>query len=234
MCPKTQTMADLCLIAFYFLLRVGEYTHHGSKDQRRTQQFRAGDVTFWDENHNIIPNTSPLKDLYQADSVTLKIDNQKNGVRGGTINHSALHTSLCPLRAVARRVHTIMNHSNGQKSQILSTYFDKKGRTKSVTSTHINTAIKSAVKALGLDKQGFSPRSISSHSLRAGSAMALHLNGASSDTIRKMGRWSSDTFLMYIHEQVSAFSAGLSAKMATEIGWHNIKGPQIQGLDEVF
>ena len=57
--------------------------------------------------------------------------------------------------------------------------------------------------------------------------MAMHLNHMSRDTIRKMGRWSSDTFLRYIHEQVSALSAGLSAKMATEIGWHNIEGPTL-------
>ena len=55
--------------------------------------------------------------------------------------------------------------------------------------------------------------------------MAMHLNGVSRDTIRKMGRWSSDTFLMYIHEQISAFSVGVSKKMAKEIGWHNIEGP---------
>jgi hypothetical protein len=30
---------------------------------------------------------------------------------------------------------------------------------------------------------------------------------------------------MYIHEQISAFSLGVSKKMSTEIGWHNIEGP---------
>lgn len=227
--PKAQATADLCLIAFYFLLRVGEYTHHGSKDRRRTQQFRASDVKFFDAKHTLIPNTSSLEKLLQAHSVTLTIDNQKNGVRGGTINHEAIHNSRCPLRAVARRVHHILSNRKGRKSHILSTYFDQKGNTKSITSTHINTALKNTVRAIGLDKQGFSPRQVSSHSLRAGGAMALHLNGANSDTIRKMGRWSSDTFLMYIHEQVSAFSAGLASKMSREIGWHNIATPHLGG-----
>ena len=57
--------------------------------------------------------------------------------------------------------------------------------------------------------------------------MAMHLNGIHRDTIRKQGRWSSDTFLMYIHEQISAFSAGLSAKMSQHIGWFNIAGPSL-------
>ena len=57
--------------------------------------------------------------------------------------------------------------------------------------------------------------------------MAMHLNNIDRDKIRKQGRWSSDTFLMYIHEQISAFSSGLASKMSTEIGWHNIDGPTL-------
>jgi hypothetical protein len=57
--------------------------------------------------------------------------------------------------------------------------------------------------------------------------MAMHLNHIDCDTILKMGCWSSDTFLMYIHEQITAFSSGLSNKMSTEIGWHNIEGPTV-------
>jgi hypothetical protein len=30
---------------------------------------------------------------------------------------------------------------------------------------------------------------------------------------------------MYVHEQIAAFSLGISKKMMTEIGWHNIEGP---------
>jgi hypothetical protein len=87
--------------------------------------------------------------------------------------------------------------------------------------------VKSAVRSLGLDKKGFPPEAVSSHSLRAGGAMAMHLNHIDRDTIRKQGRWSSDTFLMYIHEQIAAFSAGLSSKMSRNIGWFNMEGPQI-------
>ena len=57
--------------------------------------------------------------------------------------------------------------------------------------------------------------------------MAMHLNNIDHDKIRKQGRWSSDTFLMYIHEQISAFSYGLSTKMSKEIGFHNIDGPTL-------
>jgi hypothetical protein len=36
---RAMAIADMCLIAFYFLLRVGEYTAHRKGAKRRTQQF---------------------------------------------------------------------------------------------------------------------------------------------------------------------------------------------------
>jgi integrase len=93
--------------------------------------------------------------------------------------------------------------------------------------SHINTAVKAATKALKLHLSGFSADLVSSHSLRAGGAMAMKLNGEDRDTIRKQGRWSSDTFLMYIHEQIAAFSAGISKRMSRHIPFLNLKGPTI-------
>jgi hypothetical protein len=58
--------------------------------------------------------------------------------------------------------------------------------------------------------------------------MAMHHNNIYRDNkIQKQGRWSSDTFLMNIHEQISAFSARLSAKISQGIGWFNIEGPTL-------
>jgi hypothetical protein len=61
----------------------------------------------------------------------------------------------------------------------------------------------------------------------------MHLNHVDRDTIRKQGRWSSDTFLMYIHEQISAFSAGLSAQMSKSVGWFNIAGPRLMAPAQI-
>jgi hypothetical protein len=61
--------------------------------------------------------------------------------------------------------------------------------------------------------------------------MAMKLNDIDRDTIKKFGQWSSDTFLMYIHEKISAFSAGVSKKMPTNIKFHNIAGPTILQSD---
>jgi hypothetical protein len=89
--------------------------------------------------------------------------------------------------------------------------------------TDINSALKAAVTCLDMKKHGFQVAQISSHSLRVGSDMALHLNNIPTHMIRKMGRWSSDTFLChYIHEQIAVFSAGLSTAMGKNIFFHNI------------
>lgn len=57
--------------------------------------------------------------------------------------------------------------------------------------------------------------------------LAMHLYDIDHDKICKQGCWSSDMFLMYIHEQISAFSTGLSAcSMSQGIGWFNMEeGP---------
>ena len=62
---------------------------------------------------------------------------------------------------------------------------------------------------------------IGAHSLRAGGAMALKIMGETDSTIRKFGRWTSDTWMMYIHSQISQLYKGVAQKMSTPIDYHN-------------
>ena len=39
-----------------------------------------------------------------------------------------------------------------------------------------------------------------------------------------MGRWSSDTFLIYIHDQINEYSEGWSKKMAEPRAFFNLEG----------
>ena len=216
---KHKAIGDMALIAFYYLLRVGEYTREGNQ-RTRTQQFRISDITLW--NNNIILDKSlPMESLLkQCTAATLNINNQKNGRRNQSIHHEAKTDDTCPVKAVIRRIKHILFHTS-DRNTIISTHFSRtKGQV--LRSTDINSAIKAEVLQLGLRQYGFNPDQISSHSLRAGGAMALHLNHQSSTTIRKMGRWSSDTFLDYIHNQIAAFSSGLSTAMGRNIFFQNI------------
>jgi hypothetical protein len=125
-----------------------------------------------------------------------------------------------------------MSTTNNNASTPISAYQPSKhADIKHVRSTHINTRVKDLVELLGYTSAGYDRRSVSSHSLRAGGAMAMKLNDIDRDTIKKFGRWSSNTFLMYIHEQISAFSSGVSKKMTNNIKFHNIARPTILQSD---
>ena len=132
-------------IAFYYLLRVGEYTGHRKKDRRRTKQFRACDVTFYDAHYTIIPNTASLDTLYTANKAVLRITNQKNGTRGRRISHDTSGTPACPVRALARRVHYIMHHPQCTETDIISTYSSTPAnQPRPLQASDINKIIKSA------------------------------------------------------------------------------------------
>ena len=51
--------------------------------------------------------------------------------------------------------------------------------------------------------------------------MAMKLNGVDSITIKKHGRWSSNTFLDYIQEQIGALTAGVATQMSRYIPFYN-------------
>ena len=121
--PMTKAAGELALIAFYFLLRVGEYTkpkyvlQHGIKKRAtRTVQFSVGNVGFFKDG-KIIPRSSSLETLLSCDAVTLKISNQKNGRMGDTIHQRAVpHINENPVAAVAKRVHNILSHGRNDLS----------------------------------------------------------------------------------------------------------------------
>ena len=54
--------------------------------------------------------------------------------------------------------------------------------------------------------------------------MALKFAGADRDDIKKMGRWSSDTWLVYIHDQIAEYSEGWTKKMDIPRSYFNLEG----------
>ena len=52
--------------------------------------------------------------------------------------------------------------------------------------------------------------------------MALKLHGYDDTTIMKMGRWTSLTFLMYIHNQIAHLAKDISQKMSIELPFLNL------------
>ena len=225
--PFQQAVGCLTLIAFYYLLRVGEYTQPKyvyRNNQRcratRTVQFQVKSVGFFKDG-KVIPRTSPLNVLLSCDAATLKITNQKNGRMGDTIHHEAITKDECPIKALALQVFHIMSNK-GDDNSLLCAVCDINQEWTMVQSKDIVQAVRAATKTLKLSRQAIDPDLVGAHSLRAGGATAMKLHGSSDIEIKKFGRWSSLTFTQYIHTQIAHLSAGVSTRMSTEIPFLNI------------
>ena len=225
-CPHREAKADLCNIAFYYLLRVGEYTRPRSQSTN-TRPFTVNDTTFRTSTGQVIPNNSSLETLLSAADATIRMPNQKNGVKGQCIHQECTNTQFSPVKSLARRVHHIMSNGGNLSTPIYKYKHPLYITWRDVTADNINKTLKQAALETNLYTLGYTPNDVSSHSLRAGGAMAMHLNKIDPMTIRKMGRWKSDTFLMYIHEQISAFATGVSIKMSNHIPFRHIAGPTV-------
>jgi hypothetical protein len=149
---RAQATGDLGLIAFFYLLRVGEYTAPRVvvKNGRivhatRTKQFRVINVGFFKDG-KLLNRKSPLAKLLEADSATLKISNQKNGRMGQTIHHETSEGFNSCVRALARRIHHILTNG-GNMHSLISTYHDG-DKLNTITPDDIRRSIRQSIKTL--------------------------------------------------------------------------------------
>ena len=161
---KTRTTADLVLVAFYYLLRVGEYTKprfvkSGTQLRRatRTIQFSVGCVGFFKDD-KLLPRTEPLSILLTTDLATLYILNQKNGRMGTCIHHECSDLPSSPVKALARLVNKALT-TGGNNDTLLCDFWDEtKQAWGSVQASDVITMTRHAVRALRLHQQGIDPQ----------------------------------------------------------------------------
>jgi len=211
-------VADLVIIAFFYLLRVGEYTSPARTGNRRTIPLRQCDIRLW-RNGTLLQHSAGLPTLLCADSATISIANTKNGTKGAVVHHEAFGGPICPVAALARRVSNICHAGEACP---LSRVSHASGRITTATDRDIGIAVRWGATSDGLLARGYTLSRISSHSLRAGGAMALKLSGASDSTIMRVGRWTSLTYLTYIHTQIGALTAGVAWNMSTAFTFQNV------------
>jgi integrase len=216
--PRARAISDLICMSFFFLLRVGEYTMPRPGAITRTVQFRVQDVRLW-KNGILLHNRAPRAELMTADAVTLYLENQKNGNKGATIHHTAATDWFCPVQALVRRVADIAEQGMG-----LDTPLSFVSPGVHIASKQIVSTVREAARLTTLTAHGYDLKRIGAHSLRASGAMAMKLNGVDAETIKKVGRWTSSTFLIYIHSQIAALNAGLAQRMVRPIYFQNVGG----------
>ena len=215
---RIQVASHLIVIAFFFLLRVGEYTP--SKEARQTIPLRKKDIKLW-RRHKIIPNNSPRETLLTADAVTINLANQKNGKKNDTLHHS--HSgcpTFCPVTSMA---HLVAELQDLPDDTPVGTY--RNGPVlEQVSADTIRSVIQIGAAGDNLTSRGYSLDRIGSHSLRSGGAVHLKLCGYDHDIIKKLGRWSSDTYLRYIQSQIGELTSGIAINMAKTLRYHIVSG----------
>ena len=216
--PHHSAVADLVLVAFFYLLRVGEYTVSRSSRPKRTIPLRKGDVRLWHKG-KLLDHESPLPTLLLADSATISIANTKNGTKGAFVHHDAIKSVICPVAALARR---IANLHGMRASTPLSTVCHPPTRITRISDRDVTLAVRWGATYDCLMEKGYTVDRVSSHSLRAGGAMAMKLSGATDSTIMRIGRWTSLTYLTYIHSQIGALSAGVAWRMSQQFTFQNV------------
>ena len=232
---KDVALAELIIIAYYYLLRVGEYTVKATRNNsKQTVNFKVKNATFFgfDANGKLVqlPRNAPDEVILRAKCGTLTLENQKNGWKGISISHWANDAGpYCPVLALARRYCHIRAHTSDD-STFLCTYFDD-GKKGDITNRDVSVALKAAAEALNYPlTRGIPVSSVDTHSLRIGGANALSLNGYSKQEIQKMGRWRGETFLEYIREGLADFSKGMSSKMSKKFGFVSLEGGRYEDV----
>ena len=224
-----QAVRDLALIAFYYLLCIGEYTIKGQREEtKQTVQFKMEDITFFWNNTvgqlRCLPRMAPDAMILSANGATMRLDNQKNGWKGVCVyqEHNGSHWH-CPARVLGRRYLHLRQH-RGTTRMFLSADWEGDIR-HDMTAENMSRALKGAAAALEYSTvKGIPIQRINTHSLRSGGANALALAGYSDTQIQKMGRWKGATFKEYIRGELACFSMGMSTDMKRKFNFVNIAG----------
>jgi len=200
-------LADMIGLAFFFLLRPGEYTDSTSD----TSPFELRDVQLFRGHQRLNLATCADAELLTASFCSLTFRDQKNGVKGEVVGlgHSG-DALLSPTKILARRVIHLRNNGAVQTTP-LSRCYTPTG-VKSIKPKDITDALRSAVTFLG-PSLGFLPTDVSARCLRAAGANALLCSNVDTDIIRLLGRWRSDEMLRYLHLQASPLMSDFAKRM---------------------
>jgi len=203
----------MATIAFFFLLRPGEYTG----DALTNTPFALRDLQLFIGDRRLNTFTAPIADLHATTAASLTFTTQKSGVRGEVVMHGRSGSPhCCPTHAIVRRALHLRLH-NAPPETPLGTYYssDPAGappRRHPVLSSDITNLLRTSTAALG-PSLGLLPKDIQARSLRAGGAMALLCAKVDTDIIRLLGRWQSDVMLRYLHLQAQPVMSKFASRM---------------------
>lgn len=158
-------------LAYFGLLRISELVYTGPLHTDRPLQLC--DISYDLQNKILLIQIRKSKTDQSGKAIKLKIYPEEKG-------------NICCVQSVLE-------------------YIKARPRSKGYLFCHLNTQPLtryqfSSILAKCISKLGLSTVFFKTHSFRIGRATDLAINGLSADTIKKLGRWSSNTFYKYIRK----------------------------------
>jgi hypothetical protein len=203
----TQVIADMINIAFFFLLRPGEYTGTTNDDTL----FRLQDVYLYIGSRGLDTMLCSEAEVHGATSVSYTFTTQKNGIRNEKIVHGLSGTGLCcPVRATGRRIRYLRR--NNAKCTVPIASLCVGNRRTAIKAQQITETIHQAM-TVNFYRTGIAADEVSARSLRAGGAMALLCGKVDMNLIQILGRWHSDAMIRYLHMRARPIVQHFAAKM---------------------
>ena len=180
---KLRAAADMIIIAFFFLLRPGEYTDAASD----TTPFTLGNVQMFIGCARLDIMTVAERVLDQARSASLTFTTQKNGVENEVIKQGLSGDPyVCCVRAIKRRV-----------CHLSSPYHDD------APGCGNSPGAEPGLRCLG--RFGTLPS--------RGRGNGSPRSGVDTDIISMLGRWRSDNMFRYLHLTAEPIMRKFAAKM---------------------
>jgi hypothetical protein len=186
---------DVVAIAFFFLLRPGEYTGATADDT----PFRLEDMALYIRDRRLDVLTASTAELDAATSVSYKFMMQKNGTRDKKIVQGLSGDSKClPVKATSRRIK--YHRANNSKQTVpIASYYRAHKRT-AIKAKDITDTLRHAI-TMNYHRTGIHATEVSERSLHPGGAMEMMCRKIDMNNIRMMGRWHSDAMMRYLHVQ---------------------------------
>lgn len=182
-------IGQLCNGALHFAMRACEYSITTDKTPRTTL-LRLRDIVFLKKGEITTNRKS-------ADKVVITFRLQKNGEKDESIvRRRGKNSQYCPVLIWASIVDRILGYEGASLDSPVNTVMVN-GRLGYLTSDMIKTRLRAVVRSLDKD---FPISKVTPHSIRATYATVLFQHGASLDVVKLMGRWKSDSFLLYIRK----------------------------------
>ena len=142
-------------------------------NSRKTKLLRVKNFRFLKDNEFI--DIYSQHSIYNASSVIITFEFQKNRNKNESIKMDCNPSQLCPVKIWASVISRILSYPKGSLNSSINLYREKRSY-HFINSTTMREALRQTVENIGSKQLGISPKNVGTHSIRSSFAMLLLLN----------------------------------------------------------